>query len=58
MVKRDRVAQSIVKHVELNWKQGVTVKEVAGRFDVDPSDANRIFRSVVGSPIAHYVQEK
>jgi AraC-like DNA-binding protein len=58
MAKRDCVAQQIVSYVTQNWKRGVTVKEVAGTFGIDPSDVDRLFRKVTGKTIARYVLEK
>jgi AraC-like DNA-binding protein len=55
---RDHVTQKIVAYVEKHWREGITVKEVAKEFALDPSDANRLFRSVTGKTMARYVREK
>jgi AraC-like DNA-binding protein len=58
MLRRDQLAQGIVKYVEQSWKRGVTVKEVAAKVGADPSYVARLFRRLTGKPIACYVQEK
>ncbi len=48
----------IVQFVEAHWQSGITVQQVAATFEVDASDAERLFRNVTGKTIARFVQER
>jgi methylphosphotriester-DNA--protein-cysteine methyltransferase len=58
MPHRLELARDIVHFVELHWKQAVTVKEAAAKFEIDPADAERLFRKITGKSIAYFVREK
>jgi methylphosphotriester-DNA--protein-cysteine methyltransferase len=56
MRERHSLAEQIVEFVEANWKQGISVKEIAGHFSVSASEAERSFRKLKRMPIKKYIQ--
>lgn len=57
MKNRILFASQVFELVEKDWKK-VSVKEIAVRFQRDPSDISRLFRKAMGKTIKEFVNEK
>ena len=51
------VWDDLLVYVNTNWRNGLSLKGIGAHFQIDPSDAEHLFRRMTGTTIKRYVDE-
>jgi YesN/AraC family two-component response regulator len=55
--KQSKCANAVVGYVETQWMTGLTIKNIAVKFELYPTDVGRIFRREKGITIHRYIDK-